>query len=138
MDHLKMTHRDGSCKLLARILSTISVFVYQGAVFFAQMTLADALVDCSGGTCVVHPVQGNSMVWLMIETACFYLYVMATVIFIGWRQMNGICCERASITGDMAKVLNDFIKYATINLTWFSFNFVLCTLPAILIFGMGS
>lgn len=32
---LKVEHRDSSRKLFARILGTISVFVYQGTVFFA-------------------------------------------------------------------------------------------------------
>jgi hypothetical protein len=138
MENLKITHRDGSCKLFARILSTISVFVYQGAVFYAQLTLANAFFDCSAGVCIINHIQGNSEVWLIIETCCFYLYVLATVVYIAWRQFVGVCWERASVTGDMAKVLNDFIKYASINLTWFSFNFVLCVLPPVLIFGLHT
>lgn len=38
----------------------------------------------------------------------------------------------------MSKALNDFIEYATLNLTWFSFNFVLCVMPAVSLFGLKS
>lgn len=34
-EQMKLYHRDGSWKLFSRILSSISVFVYQGAVFNA-------------------------------------------------------------------------------------------------------
>ena len=36
---VRIIHRDGSKKLFARILSIISVFLYQGTVFYAQMVL---------------------------------------------------------------------------------------------------
>ena len=52
----KLYHRDGSKKLFARILETCAVFIYQGAIFYAQMVLADELIDCSASTCVVKPV----------------------------------------------------------------------------------
>ena len=39
----KVIHRDGSYKLFSRVLASVQVFVYQGAVFYAQMTLANAL-----------------------------------------------------------------------------------------------
>jgi len=35
MEKLKLYHRDGSFKLFARVCATISVFLYQGAIFFA-------------------------------------------------------------------------------------------------------
>ena len=38
----------------------------------------------------------------------------------------------------MSKALNDFISYSSINLTWFAFNFVLCTLPPICIYVLSS
>ena len=38
----------------------------------------------------------------------------------------------------MNKAVTDFIVYANINLTWFAFNFVLVTLPAICIFVYDS
>lgn len=39
---------------------------------------------------------------------------------------------------DMSKVLQDFISYAAINLTWFAINFVLVTMPPILIWNLDS
>ena len=35
MDKMKVHHRDGGFKLFSRVCATVSVFVYQGAVFFA-------------------------------------------------------------------------------------------------------
>jgi|Transcript_6940 hypothetical protein len=43
LEKSKVIHRDGSFKLFSRMLATLSVFVYQGAVFFAQMVLAKDL-----------------------------------------------------------------------------------------------
>ena len=37
---MKVVHRDGGKKLMSRIFATISVFAYQGTVFYAQMVLA--------------------------------------------------------------------------------------------------
>ena len=37
---------------------------------------------------------------------------------------------------DITKSVKDFISYASINLTWYAFNFVLILLPAFLIFMM--
>jgi len=72
------------------------------------------------------------MVWLIIETACFYLYMIATMIYIFFRQMQSACCDAIQVS-DMKKALSDFIYYSANNLTWFAFNFVLCTMPAICI-----
>jgi len=44
IEQLKIYHRDGSWKLFARICSTISVFAYQGTVFYAQLCLASHLL----------------------------------------------------------------------------------------------
>ena len=74
------------------------------------------------------------MTWLCIETACFYLYVLAAVFYIGWRMTVGI--SDADEKSDMEKALNDFIEYSNLNLTWFAFNFVLICMPPIVIFGL--
>ena len=85
MDQLKIANRDGSWKLFSRICNTLSVFIYQGTVFFAQMTLADQIFNCeSDGSCTIESVKGNRMVWLLIETGCFYIYVFAAVAYIAW------------------------------------------------------
>lgn len=46
----KVINRDGTLKLTSRILSSISVFIYQGTVFYAQMVLISTLMvqDASG------------------------------------------------------------------------------------------
>ena len=85
----------------------------------------------NGGTTLNH-IVGNRMAWLCIETACFYLYVLAAVFYIGWRMATGI--SDANEKSDMEKALNDFIEYSNLNLTWFAFNFVLICLPPIVIF----
>jgi hypothetical protein len=43
---LKVLHRDSSWKLASRIMSTLSVFIYQGTVFYAQKVLADEIFEC--------------------------------------------------------------------------------------------
>ena len=134
---LKIYHRDGSKKLFSRILSTISVFIYQGSVFYAQMVLANQLIDCdTSGSCVIKDLKGNRMHWLVLETCCFYLYVLSTTGYIIWRMVVGMCFRSAEERSDMYKALNDFIEYAAINLTWFAFNFVLVTMPPIVIFWL--
>ena len=82
---MRIANRDGSWKLFSRICNTLSVFIYQGTVFYAQLVLADAVFSCDdNGSCVVMPLQGNKMVWLLIETCCFYTYVFAAVAYIAW------------------------------------------------------
>lgn len=61
------------------------MFIYQGTVFYAQMVLADTIFNCSNdGTCTIEPLYGNRMLWLLIETCCFYVYVFAAVAYIAW------------------------------------------------------
>jgi hypothetical protein len=59
---------------------------------------------------------------------CFYSYVLATIVYIMYRMLKGVCAK-ADRDSDMSKAMHDFIEYAAINLTWFAFNFVLCVLP---------
>jgi len=60
--------------------------------------------------------------------------MFATVVFIAWRMIASELRSNIGSVSDMAKAMNDFITYSSINLTWFSFNFVLCTLPPLCIF----
>lgn len=69
-----------------------------------------------------------------METACFYLYVLATVFYIAYRTLNGTCCKTGEEEADMYKGLTDFISYSSINLTWFSINFVMVTMPPLSLF----
>ena len=129
----EVEHRDGYKKLFSRLCATVSVFLYQGSVFFAQMVLADNLIDCtSDSKCYITEIRGNRTLWLLIETNCFYLYMIATAVYIGWRMLREACAP-ANVISDMNKALKDFIDYASINLTWFAFNFVICLLPLICI-----
>lgn len=136
---LKMYHRDGSWKLIARVLSSFSVFVYQGSVFNAQMVLYDDIFVCDAeDVCYFSGIHGNRTTWLVIETICFYIYVLATVFYIIWRQCAGLFDSDVLGKTDMNKALQDFISYAAINLTWFAINFVLVVIPPILIFLLNS
>jgi len=46
--------------------------------------------------------------------------------------MKSACCDSIEVS-DMKKALTDFITYSSNNLTWFAFNFVLCTMPIVCI-----
>ena len=73
------------------------------------------------------------MIWLVIETATFYLYMTATVVYIGGMTLIRTF-ESSSGVSDAKKAMLDFIKYAAVNLTWFALNFVLCTMPPVCIY----
>ena len=74
----------------------------------------------------------------MIETFCFYAYMLATCLYILWRQCVGSWFKQGDEQSDMVKALNDFIEYAAINLTWFAFNIVLCILPPLCIYFLQN
>ena len=128
-------HRDGSWRVLSRILYTIAVFLYQGTVFLAQKVLFEQLVLCpaDGSQCSIGIIRGTQMIWLVIETATFYLYMLATVVYIAGMAIVRTF-ESAGTVSDRKKAVLDFISYAAINLTWFALNFVLCTMPPLCIY----
>ena len=141
--NLKVVHRDSSWKLCSRNCSTISVFLYQGSVFYAQCVLANEMYICAPPadphlkgckTKILANITGSMEAWLFIETFCFYLYMFATVVFIAGNMIVSEFCSHAGTVADMSRAMIDFISYSSINLTWFAFNFVLCTLPPICIF----
>mmetsp|Transcript_6940 Transcript_6940/g.9635 ORF Transcript_6940/g.9635 Transcript_6940/m.9635 type:complete len:301 (+) Transcript_6940:496-1398(+) len=72
------------------------------------------------------------MCWLMIETCCFYLYMLAAIVFILVRQLQSAWCD-ALETADMKKALTDYVQYSMLNLTWFAINFVTCAMPPVCI-----
>lgn len=84
------------------------------------------------------PIEGIRTTWLVIETSCFYLYLMAAVFYILWRGVFSSCCETGGEASDMYKALTDFIGYSSINLTWFSFNFVLISMPPLCMFVLQT
>ena len=100
-----IANRDGSWRLFSRICNTLSVFIYQGTVFYAQMVLADALIDCSaGGACKILPITGNRLAWLLIETCCFYTYLFAAIAFLAWSMIRGVC-EKPDQYSDQKKAI---------------------------------
>ena len=62
--------------------------------------------------------------------------MMAAVWFI--IQFQLISAWTNAPQSDITKSVKDFITYASINLTWYAFNFVLILLPPILIFLMDT
>ena len=52
--------------------------------------------------------------------------------------MVGVCRKRTNEKSDLSKALKDFIDYAELNLTWFSFNFVLCMMPPFCMYILDS
>ena len=131
----QVEHRDGGWRVFSRILFTIAVFLYQGTVFLAQKVLFEELVLCpaDGGQCRFGIIRGSQTIWLVIETATFYLYMLATVVYIGGMTIYR-SFESSSGVSDRKKAMLDFISYASVNLTWFALNFVLCTMPPLCIF----
>ena len=77
------------------------------------------------------------MAWLLLETASFYTYIFAAIAYIAWTMTRGVC-EKPDPFSDRKKAIQDFIGYADINLTWFAFNFVLCSMPALCIFWLNT
>ena len=134
---LRRRNRDSVWKIMSRILDTISVFLYQGAVFYVQLNVYKNQQNCDPvtGDCRLEPPKNAYMIWLYIEMYCFYFYLLSSVFYIMYHQfVNGICCKRDSDKSDMNKAFTDFVIYAHANLVWFAFNFVLVVMPLAAIF----
>jgi len=126
----ELLHRDDAKEVFASTLSIISVFTYQGIMFYCQMVLSNEIIVKDPVTNVItfKPIEGNQMIWLVIVTACFYSYMLSNMTYIMIRQCQSACCTSLPTT-DRNKVLTDYIVYAQTNLTWFALSFVLCTMP---------
>lgn len=134
LENMKVVNRDGSWRLLSRFCSTISVFAYQGSVFYAQFVLSNFIFyKTAGGDVDLHEIEGARTAWLLLETVAFYLYVLSTVFYIMWRQMISVVWRDSQATSDMEKAISDFIEYASINLTWFAINVQTCVLPILIL-----
>ena len=68
-----------------------------------------------------------------METTCFYAYMFATCVYT-MGVMTVSACRPARQVSDFKKAVLDHIAYASINLTWFSLNFVLVILPPLCMF----
>ena len=132
---MEIIHRDSVWKLFGRVCDTISVFCYQGAIFYVQMSVYKEQFSCiDGAQCELKAPQSVIMAWLYIEMYCFYIYMFATVLYIAYYQLiEGVCFKKQQQQSDMNKTINDFIEYAHTNLIWFSFNTVLIIMPVVCI-----
>ena len=97
--------------------------------------LFNVLISCPGDAkiCYALMITGTETIWLAIETMCFYQYLYATVFYIVGMALKSACMPAKQVS-DFKKAVLDMINYASINLTWFSLNFVLCTMPLICIY----
>mmetsp|Transcript_14310 Transcript_14310/g.18040 ORF Transcript_14310/g.18040 Transcript_14310/m.18040 type:complete len:93 (+) Transcript_14310:372-650(+) len=82
------------------------------------------------------PITGNRMTWLMLETACFYTYMVAAITYILIRSLMSACGSASPVT-DRQKVMTDYIYYSRHNITWFALNFTLCFMPVICMLLIG-
>lgn len=69
--------------------------------------------------------------WLFLETIIFYAYMLSTTVFILYRQCAGSFLPAQQ--SDIKKLIQDFLHYAAINLSWFNINFVLCIMPLVVL-----
>jgi len=44
------------------------------------------------------PITGNRMTWLMLETACFYTYMVAAMTYILIRSLMSACGSASPVT----------------------------------------
>ena len=97
----------------------------------------NVLVSCPGDgkICYELPIVGTETIWIVIETFCFYQYLYATVFYLAGMVIKSACMPTKQIS-DFKKAVLDTVNYASINLTWFSLNFVLCTMPPLCIYVM--
>lgn len=95
-EQMEIIHRDSVWKLFGRVCDTISVFCYQGAIFFVQMSVYKEQFSCvDGAECTLKAPQSVIMAWLYIEMYCFYIYMFATVLYIAYYQLvEGVCFKK--------------------------------------------
>ena len=131
-------------KSLAQIAIVISVFQYSMAVFYAQLALTNKIEDCLQDPSLLKCQEDASnteqvfFIWLSFETITFYTYMGATCIYITFNMFYNSFIVDARSQSDISKVLEDFISYANINLTWFAFNMCLLVLPVFCVLRIQS
>ena len=83
-------HRDSHKVAFASTLDIMSVFMYQGIMFYCQMVLSEEIwVKVDDGVSVhysLHAIDSNRMTWLLIEAACFYCYMLSAMTYILYRS----------------------------------------------------
>mmetsp|Transcript_9656 Transcript_9656/g.11887 ORF Transcript_9656/g.11887 Transcript_9656/m.11887 type:complete len:268 (-) Transcript_9656:1415-2218(-) len=130
---LRRRHRDSIWKISARVFDTISVFFYQGAVFYVQLNVYENQSICKpSGRCFLDAPKNSYMIWLYIEIYCFYGYLASAIFYTIFHMLvSGIICKKKTTKSDMNKTYTDFLTYAYGNLVWFAMNFVLVFMPII-------
>ena len=80
----ELEHRDDAKDVAASTLAIISVFMYQGIMFYSQMVLSNYIFefDSVTKTYKTQPIKGNQMTWLVIVTGCFYTYMLSAMTYI--------------------------------------------------------
>jgi hypothetical protein len=76
--------------------------------------------------------------WMIIETFCFYTYILSTCFFIfihqckNWTKKAKDESDPGNTT-DLRKIELDFVRYSRDSLIWFAFNFVCVVMPIIIV-----
>ena len=101
--------------------------------------LYENLYLCPGGgaKCSFNDIKDTDAIWLILEAFCFYLYIFSAVFYIAGKMIISSFVKVEQVS-DFKKAVLDIITYASINLTWFSINFVLVTLPPICIYFLDK
>lgn len=120
--------------LLTKVCETFAVFIYMGAVFFAQWTLStsrDCLELSHDDFAYCYTLIEGYQLWLIIETLSFYAYMVANCVYIfGWSLYSTAKNQEIS---DLAKQEKDFILYSASYMNWFALSFLICVMPPIMI-----
>lgn len=127
-------HRDSHKIAFASTLEILTVFTYQGIMFYCQMVLSEEIwVKVNDGANTHYSLQAmdsNRMTWLLIEAACFYCYMLSAMTYLLYQSFRSCLCSATPIQ-DRRKALTDFISFSYYNMTWFALSFVLCIMPII-------
>ena len=131
-------HRDSVWKIFARICDTLSVFIYQAAIFYVQVSVCNLESVCVDGSCSLSAPSDPLMAWLYIELFCFYTYMASFMGYIAYHQLvQGVCFKKHE-NSDMQKTITDFVEYEHSNMIWFAFNFVLVVMPIIAVVSLNA
>ena len=116
---------------VSRILGIVQTYISQIAIFYAQWAFMRSslnVLDNEKSKEFFTPViNGPTLIWLEIETVGYYSYVIAISAYIVWFQV--VEFYRILLITDLNKQIMDFIDYATINITWWGFNFMKIVIP---------
>lgn len=127
-------NNDSNRKIIGNVCEVISIFQYTICIFYAQLVLTTQIQKNNANDHDDNDVSAK-FIWIFFETMAFYLYMLSTVGYIAFRQLQSTFAPKEH--SDVKKLLTDFIKYAELNLTWFNLNFVLCTIPLLVLLWLA-